>query len=217
SSTAREDKLAEDVRAALAKIGRFYRTIDGTALFFRETDRRLYEISDRSESEFGRFVTYLTDLSVKRPMISRALDRLRARVGEQAELVEVHGLADNSADCDVVAINDFGGGMWYRKRGGDWEWKPNGSGGILFWTPGGVVEPWKPEFTTVTKDEDHLRWFLDQPHFADDVLTGGDQRMLLRALLLSPFFPSRNRTRPVQAHLGLRQQRQHDTGKTTAG
>src|SRR5262249_7197956 len=136
-----------------------------------------------------------------------------------ATQVEIHALGYNSDDLAVIAVNDFGGGMWHRARRGEWRWKPNGSDGILFWTPPDFVEPWRPEFadTTGLADGAALSWFIDQAHFADDALTVTDQRLLSRALLLAPFFPRLTRCRPVQAHLGLSAQRQHDTGKTMAG
>lgn len=218
-ATEKEDLMVKRLVKALSEIGRFNRMEDGTPIFFRHSDRRLYEVRGRPEGEFGQLVTWLTDLSTTTAIMKRSLDRLHAQVAEEAERVKVHALAYNGPDLDVVAINDFGGGLWYRKRGGAWEWKPNGSEGILFWSPSAFVEPWRPDFTTnpAIQDEDHLTWFLEQPHFADDVLTVRDQRMILRALLLIPFFPLLCRNRPVPAHLGLNQQRQHDTGKTTAG
>jgi hypothetical protein len=217
--TAREDLIAGALRRALGRIGAFFRMDDGTPLFFRRRDRRLYSITDEAKGEFGRFVTFLSDVSVKAQQMGRCLDRIRASVSHQAKSVRVHALAYNGLDGKVIAVNDFGGGMWVRRRGGAWTRKPNGHAGLLFWTPGGIVEPWQPEFSTVPgiHDEDHLRWFLEQPHFADDVLTVPDQRMLLHVLLLERFFPFRCRVRPVHAHLGLSQQRQHDTGKTAAG
>jgi hypothetical protein len=211
----KEDDVTIAVRSALTQIGQLYRTETGMALFFRTRDRRLYEISDRADSAFGQLVTHLADLSVTNTIVKRSLDRVRARVSQEAPTVQVHGLAYSSADADVVAINDFGGGMWYRQRGGRWTWQPNGHEGILFWTPPEFVDPWCPEFTG--DEEACFQWFLEQAHFAEDILTVQDQRLLLRALLVTPFFPSHCRVRPIQAHLGLSQQRQHDTGKTMAG
>ena len=86
-----------------------------------------------------------------------------------AETVTVHAVAYNSEDGRIIAVKDFGRGMWYRERGGKWEWKPNGSEGILFWAPPDFVEPWKPQFSGNSEaDEVALEWFLDLPHFADD-------------------------------------------------
>jgi hypothetical protein len=217
----KEDWLTSRLKADLQQIGRFYRTEDGVPFFLRHSERRLYEVNGKPDSDFARLVTYLADVSVKADMVNRCLDRLGAWIVHEAEIVHVHALAYNSPDAETIAINDFGGGMWYRRRGSAWESKPNGSEGILFWTPPEFVERWKPEFSTdpAIQDEDHLQWFLEQPHFGEDVLTVVDQRMLLRTLVLSLFFPSRNRTRPVPAHLPptQRDQRQHDTGKTTGG
>jgi excisionase family DNA binding protein len=212
----REDRIVEGLTSALERLGRFYRTEDGTPVFFRHSDRRLYEVSAKPDSAFGSFVTWLTDTSVATPPMKPALERLQARVAQTAERVQIHGLAYNSPDAEVVAVNDFGGGMWYRHRGGAWEWRPNGFDGILFWTPDSLVEAWTPEFSS-GRDEDQFAWFLEQPNFADAPLTAQDQRHILRVLILSFFFPSLNRTRPIQAHLGQDRQRQHDTGKTTAG
>jgi hypothetical protein len=218
SPSLKEDQTTEHLRTALTDRGRFCRTADGNALFFRTADRKLYEISDRSDSPFGQLITYLADLSVTNPVMRRSLDRLRAWAAQEADVVEVHGLAYNSADADVIAVNDFGGGMWYRERGGQWKHRQNGDAGLLFWTPLEFVEPWKPQFNAdPAENAAHLQGLLDAPHFADDVMTARDQRLLLRALLLAPLFPSRCRVRPIQAHLGLSQQRQHDTGKTMAG
>jgi hypothetical protein len=213
----KEDGIARALDQALAILGKFYRQDDGSPLFFRNRTHRLYEINGHPESDFGRLITYLGDCSVKTALVGRCVDRLAAKVSENAEIVSVHGLAFDSPDANLLAVNDFGGGMWVRSRGGAWEWQPNGHAGILFWSPSELVEPWKPEFSGEGIDEDHLDWFLGQAHFADDILTSSDQRLLFRALLLLPFFPSRCRTRPVQAHLGLNQQRQYDTGKTMAG
>ncbi len=215
----KEDVLVDLIHKALDKIGIFYRTEDGTALFFRHRDHKLYELNAKPDSLFGRLVTYLADQSMRLVRMARCIDRLHAQVIEEATPVQVYGLAYNTSDAKVIALNDFGGGMWYRKRRGQWRWKPNGSDGILFWTPADMVEPWAPEFRDrpLVNDEDHFQWFLNQPHFVDDVLKARDQRIISRALLLAPFFPSRNRTRPVPAHLGLSQQQQHDTGKTTWG
>jgi hypothetical protein len=214
----REDMIAKALRDALPKVGRFFRVEDGGPVYVRNADHRVYEMTERPESEFGRLVTYLADVSVKGAILSRALHRLAAGVSESAPVIRLHATAFNNSDASVVAVNDFGGGMWFRRRNGSWEWKPNGSEGIYFWTPSGLVEPWKPEFSGDPEtDEVHLRSFVAQPHFADDMLTASDQRLLLRALLIAPFFPARCRIRPVQAHLGLNHQRQHDTGKTMAG
>ncbi|MGH7410744.1 MAG: hypothetical protein ACREJ6_06760, partial [Candidatus Methylomirabilis sp.] len=223
----KEDWLTSRLKADLEQIGRFYRIENGAPLFFRHRDHKLYDIDDKPQSEFGQLVTFLGDFSLKTVMMGRCVDRLRASMSQSAATVQVHPWAFNSPGTEVIAVNDFGGGMWYRKRGGKWKWKPNGYEGILFWTPSAFVEPWKPEFSSdpTIHDEDHLQWFLEQAHFAEHGLTVQDQRMILRNLLLVPSFPSINRTRPVQAHLGQRQQqntsmrdeRPHDTGKTVGG
>src|SRR5262249_47509476 len=153
------------------QIGRFCHTKDGTALFFRHADHRLYEISDRCETPFGQLITHLADMSVAGAIMRRALDRLRAHVSQDSDEVEVHGMAYSSPDARVIAINDLGGGMWYRERGGTWEWKPNGQAGILFWTPSELVTPWKPEFGESPElDESYLTGLVESPHFANDVL-----------------------------------------------
>jgi len=41
----KEDELLKLLKVDLGKIGRFYRTQDGGALFFRSSDRRLYELT----------------------------------------------------------------------------------------------------------------------------------------------------------------------------
>lgn len=211
-----EDGITDDIRRALKTIGNVYRTADGTALFFRFSDRRLYEITSKPDSPFGRLVTYLADLSTKMLKVLRCIDRIRADVSETAETVTVHAIAYNSDDASVIALNDFGGGMWFRRRGRRWEHKPNGSDGILFWLPISNVEPWAPVFDD-TGDTSTLDWFLTQPHFADDVLTVKDQRLLLGALMLAPLFPARNKTRAVPVHLGGGKGRSYDTGKTMTG
>ena len=127
----------------------------------------------------------------------------------------VHALAYNNADTSVIAVNDFGGGMWCRQRGQSWEWRPNGSEGILFWRPAVRVQSGIPEFDDTNEIAD-LEWFLNQPHFAEDVFTVEDQRLLLGALLLAPIFPSRNTVRPVPVHLGGGKGRSYD-GKTMSG
>lgn len=212
-----EDALAVAIRKALNHIGQFYRTENGMPLFFRNRNHRLYDVLGRADSEFGRLVTYLCDVSSRMVKITRCLDRIQAEVCQMADTVTVHALAYNSDDGRIIAVNDFGGGMWYRERGGQWAWKPNGSEGILFWAPPDFVEPWKPQFSGNSEaDEAALEWFLDLPHFDENTLTEKDQRMLLRATLIAPLFPCRNRTKPVAVHLGSRQQRQYDTGKTMA-
>ena len=180
----REDRATEFIELALLESGVFYRVADGTPLFFRRYDKKLYEISSRPNTPFVRHVTYMADLSVKANRkgfsLGQCLDRLQARVVEEAKIVHVHGLAFNSPEAEVVAVNDLGGGMWYRKRGGQWRKKPNGAHGILFWTPPDLVEPWTPKFSRdpAIYDTDHLEWLLDQAHFADDVLSARAQRML---------------------------------------
>ncbi len=215
----KEDELTEHTWQALKTIGVFYRTAQGPALFFRHLDHKLYELDARPEGAFGNLITHLTDMSVRVPLMTRCIDRLRARVGQEAKAVEVHSLAYNSRDAAVIAMNDLGGGMWHRKRGGKWRWKPNGSHGILFWTPPDLVEPWSPTFSkhASIRDEDHVEWLLQQGHFADDILTVSDQQRFYRVWLISLGFPSRNIGRPVIAHLGLGQDQQYDTGKTTFG
>lgn len=214
----KEDRIAHALRSMLGKVGRFYRTVEGVPLFFRTADRKVYEISGRAETDFGRYVTYLCDFSVRVPPLFRSIDRVRAVVAQSAPIVQLHGLAHNTAGLDVVAVNDFGGGMWFRKRGGKWMWRPNGYEGILFWTPSGIVEPWEPEFGfDWLEDSKYLDWLIHQAHFAEHVLTIHDQRMLMRALVLAPFFPALGKNRPIHAHLGLDDRRQHDTGKTTTG
>ncbi|MDF0642950.1 MAG: hypothetical protein P0111_02870 [Nitrospira sp.] len=211
-----EDDITEYLRAVLQQIGDFYRTAEGVPLFFRKQNRRLYEINSRPESEFSHLVTFLSDLSSKLATILRCVDRLRADISQNAEIVTVHSLAYNNADASVIAVNDFGGGMWHRKRGGEWEWKPNGSEGIIFWLPVNHVEPWKPEI--VESDElSALDWLLKQPHFAEDTLTIEDQQLLLCVLFLAPLFPSRNKVRPIPVHLGGGKGRSYDTGKTMTG
>ncbi len=214
----KDDAIAKLLQTALEATGAFYRTATGAVLFFRRSDRRLYELDGRPSGRFGQLVTYYTDLSLQLKVLARACDRLRARATETAQTVQVHGLAYNSPTLDEIAINDYGGGYWYRRRGGAWEWRPNGHNGIFFWTPDPLVEPWRPDFSgDAAQDAAHFDGLLAQPHFAEDVLTIADQRLLLRAVLLAPFFPARNRTCPVLAFLGLSDRRQHDTGKTTAG
>lgn len=218
-SHCKEDKIAHLLRTSLQKLGGFYRQTDGPLWFFRDQNHRLYEVTTHTYSPFAKYITYITGQSSKTDLMRRSLDRLHAVMLEEATVVEVHGMAYNSHDLDVIALNDFGGGMWYRQRGGRWERQPNGNGGIFFWTPGDIVQQWVPEFEMngAGGSEDSLQWFIQQPHFAEQGLTVHDQQLLLRALLLAPFFPSLNHTRPVSAHLGLSQDQQHDTGKTTAG
>ena len=214
-SSKKETALVGLFRPALGKVGQFYRTADKAPFFFRKSERRLYDLDPRPGTDFATLIGHWADITVKRALIGYALDRVRSRASETAEVVEIHAIAYNSLDARVVAINDFGGGMWRRERGGSWKWEPNGAKGLLFWTPGAPVELWKPDFHDA--DEPDFAWLLEQPHFADDVLNVRDQRMLFRALVLAPFFPSLGRVRPIHAHLGLSQRRQHDTGKTTAG
>jgi hypothetical protein len=214
----REDLIRLALGSAFRKIGQFYRTPGDIPFFFRTQDRRIYDIEGRPETRFGQLATYFADFSAKVAMLSRCLDRLRAEVAYSAPVSEIYTLAYNSPSLEVIAVNDFGGGMWRRSRGKTWEWKPNGHDGILFWTPSDFVEPWTPQFLDdPTQDKAAFDWFLDQPHFADDILTAADQRALLRTCLLAPLLPGHCHTRPVQAHLGLADQRQHDTGKTMAG
>ncbi len=214
----KEEAVTKALKNGLARTGLFYRTRGGEPLFFRHHDRRLYEITARQDTEFARFATYLADQSFKLVLMARAVDRIAASVSQQARITEVYGMAYNDVALDTIAINDFGGGMWIRNRGGKWKWQPNGYNGILFWQPSAPIEPWKPLFGKgPVEDEQHLRWFIEQPHFAEDILSVEDQRLIFRALLLAPFFPSLSRIRPIQAHLGLNRQRQHDTGKTSAG
>ncbi|MDK2744059.1 MAG: hypothetical protein NDI90_14200 [Nitrospira sp. BO4] len=218
-SHCKEDKIAQFLRSSLQKLGEFYRQSDGVIWFFRHHNHKLYEVTTHPESAFAKYITSITDQSVTFHLLRRSLDRLHAAMLEEAKLVEVHGIAYNAHDLSVIAVSDFGGGMWYRNQGGQWEWKPNGSEGIFFWSPNEKVQKWVPQFNTdsTRQAEDAFQWFIQQPHFAEHDLTIRDQRLLFRAVLLVPLFPSLNHTRPVSAHLGLSQDQQHDTGKTTAG
>lgn len=213
-----EEAIKVAITVALHTIGRFYRSPENTAYFFRNSDRRLYQIASDPQTPFGLLVTYLSGISTKMVKMGRCLDRIRAEVAYTAEVVTVHALSYNDADAKVIAINDFGGGMWRRERGGTWEWKANGTDGILFWTPGAHVEAWHPEFPADgAVEEDPLDWVTMQPHFGEDMLTVEDQRMLLKALFLAPLFPSQNKVRPVPVHLGGTKGRTYDTGKTMTG
>lgn len=218
-SHCKEDKIAQLLRSSLQKLGAFYRQSDGVIWFFRHHNHKLYEVTTHPESAFAKYVNYITAQSITSYLLRRSVDRLHAAMLEEAKIVEVYGIAYNAHDLEVIALNDFGGGMWYRKRGGQWEWKPNGSEGIFFWSPNDKVQKWVPQFSTDTsrQTEDAFHWFIEQPHFAEDDLTIRDQRLLFKVVLLVPLFPSLNQTRPVSAHLGLSQDQQHDTGKTTAG
>lgn len=215
----REDSCFRIIYTELEKSGRFYRDEEGTPYFFPNSDRKLLEIDSVPDSRFGRMLTHMTDLSLRATPMRNVLDRLRGRTSVEAPAVTVHALAYNSPDAARIAINDFGGGMWVRERGGKWEWALNGTDGILFYSPDAMVQPLKPHFGSnlVIQDIDHVHHLLDQAHFADDVLTDQDQRLLMLATLLVPFFPYRNRTRPVPAHLGLPNTQSHDSGKTTFG
>ena len=55
----KEDEITGRIKRTLHAIGKFYRTEAGTALFFRNSNFRLYEISSRPESDFGRLMTGL--------------------------------------------------------------------------------------------------------------------------------------------------------------
>ncbi|GKS62894.1 hypothetical protein YTPLAS72_01980 [Nitrospira sp.] len=218
-SHCKEDQIAQLLRTSLEKLGAFYRQSDGVIWFFRHHNHKLYEMTTHPESGFAKYVNYITAQSVTSYLLRRSLDRLHAAMLEEAKMVDVHSIAYNSHDLDVIAVNDFGGGMWYRTRGGRWEWMPNGTDGILFWTPEGMVQKWVPTFDKggTRQAEEAFHWFIEQPHFAEHDLTVRDQRLLLRVSMLVPFFPALNETRPVSAHLGLNQDQQHDTGKTMAG
>ena len=215
----KEDEITKLLGKGLSDLGGFYRQPDGALWFFRHHNRQLHEVTTHPDSAFSKYITYVTAQSVKSDLMRRSLDRLHATMLEEAKIVEVHGIAYNSQDLAVIAVNDFDGGMWYRQRGGQWEWKPNGGESILFWTPEVIVQKWVPAFDKggTRHAEEAFHWFIEQPHFAEHVLTVKDQRSLLRASLLVPLFPSLNPTRPVTAHLGLSEEQQHDTGKTMAG
>jgi hypothetical protein len=164
-SSEKETRLVDLFRAALADMGRFCRTTAKAPFFFRESERQLYEVDPRPGTEFATLVGYLAGVTVKRGLVGFALDRVRSTVVETAPIIEVHAIAYNSPDGNIIAVNDFGGGMWRRERGKTWEWKPNGTEEILFWTPGGSVEPLSANFGSAS--EDHVAWLVEQPHFAE--------------------------------------------------
>lgn len=189
----------EALRKLLPRVGKFYRTTEATLLFFRDGDHRLYDIE---EKPFQRYLYQLTDeVAIVR---HQWLPKLQAWVQFEAPEVETHFLAYNdSADLNIVAVNTFDGFMMRRIHEGPWERVPNGTGGILFWTPPAFLTPWKPDHRGRGSGRD-LDWLCNLGHFAaDSPLSVADQQRLLFTWILHLFFPALNPVHPIPLHEGV--------------
>ncbi len=203
----REDAF-EVLRRLLEDVGRLYRTTEGVLMFFREGDHTLYDLEEKA---FERLLIQFTgDVTrVKRLW----LPRFQAWVRFDALEVTTHFLAYNdSADLNVIALNCFDGRMMRRRRGGTWERVPNGTDGVLFWTPMEVLTPWQPDFTEKGTGAD-LEWLCAlAPFDGDGPLSVDDQQRLLYVWMVHLFVPALNPVRPIPNHEGIT-----GSGKTSLG
>ncbi len=177
-------------------------------MFFREADHKLYDMEDKA---FEHYLIQLTgDVShVKRQW----LPQFQAWVRFDALEVTTHFLAYNdSADLNVIALNCFDGRMMRRRRGGTWERVPNGTDGVLFWTPMEFLTPWQPNFTEKGTGAD-LEWLCAlAPFDGDGPLSVDDQQRLLYVWMVHLFVPALNPVRPIPNHEGIT-----GSGKTSLG
>ncbi len=183
----------------LPSVGQCYHTAEGALLFFRHADHNLYDIEEKT---FERYLLQLTD-SV--PGVRREwLPKLQAWVRFEAPEMATHFLAYNdSPELNVIAVNTFDGFMWRRNRGGTWERVPNGTDGVLFWTPPDFLAPWEADLKKGGGGKD-LEWLCALAHFAEDgSLSVDDQRSLLYAWLLHLFIPALNPVHPIPLHEGV--------------
>jgi len=140
-------------------------------------------------------------------VLQQLLDILQSHTAIKAPVVEVHTLAHYNAETGLLALSDGGGGVWFRERGGRWEFTHNGANGLLFLTEPEATA-WVPEFT---RSDESLRWFLSRTMLASEPLSRGEQETLFYLNLLHQFFPPLRRTRMIPAFLGPQ-----GSGKTTA-
>jgi hypothetical protein len=117
------------VQQALLTSGEFCRTHDGQLYFFSRTERRLYDLAQRS---FGHLVTSLSGLSATEYWYRFLLDLLQAECARDAPLAKVHTLASYDLATGVLAMSDGASGVWLREPGGEWLFTHNGDGGLLF-------------------------------------------------------------------------------------
>ncbi len=180
-------------------VGKFYRTTEGALMFFREGDHTLYDLEEKA---FAYLLIQLTrDVYHVR---KEWLLRFRSWVLFDAPEVTTHFLAYNdSADLNVIALNCFDGHMVRRRRGGTWERVPNGTDGVLFWTPMEFLTPWQPHFTAKGTGAD-LEWLCALAPFDDDgPLSVDDQRRLLYVWMVHLFVPALNHSHPIPTHEGI--------------
>jgi hypothetical protein len=77
----RERKFADQVREALLARGGFSCDTAGN-LTFKVSDGRVFKVTHRPDSDFGRFVSATLELSVAMPTVQRALHVLLGQVAE---------------------------------------------------------------------------------------------------------------------------------------
>jgi hypothetical protein len=193
------------VRRAMldSKQGFLCQTADGRGFYFNKSERRLYDLEQKS---FQHLLSSVSGLSATETQFRFVLDCFQTEAA-RTKPVEVHTLSFYDLRTRMLHISDGGGGVLKRERGADWEQGYNGDDGILFLTES-EAQPWAVEF----KRDGALAWLLNQ-FLLDNggSLTCEEEKTLLVVWLLQNFFPALRQTRIIPAFLGPQ-----GSGKTSA-
>jgi len=194
--------IAELIQNFLVKSGTLYRTIEGRCFYFEESERRLYELEQRS---FAQLVTDTFGLSSTEDFFRFALDTLVSNIVRHGQLAEVNTLAVYDAKKNQLAISDGASGIWIYSDG-KWEHADNGKNGFVFLTET-AAQHWTPDFTVEGKG---LEWLFDRLNFAGSLQQIFDQKEIFKVWLMSLFFKGILHTKPIPTFLGPQ-----GSGKTT--
>jgi len=188
-------EIAGLIRSALVKDGHLCRTVDSRLLYFRKSERKLYDLDAR---EFGHLITTESGLGASEAYFRFVLDALQAEAARLAPTA-VHTLGHYDVATGRLAISDGGPGVWVRERDGEWMPSHNGADGLLFFSESDS-EPWEPDFTAA---DGATAWFLDRFSFGDhELLKRSDFASLFLIALLQQYFPDLRRTRILPTFLG---------------
>ncbi len=197
-------QVAELIRTRMEAAGFFCRAADSRLFYFREPERRLYDLDTR---DFYHLLAHLSGLGATETFFKFTLDRLQT-IASRTSPRAIHTLAHFDDKRGVLAVSNGSTGVWVRVSGGAWAMQPNGRDGFLFFNEPDA-EVWEPDLAALPGS---MRWFLNTFLFAErDGLSRSDQQTLFLVNLLHQFFPCRRRTRMVPAFLGPQ-----GSGKTTA-